>query len=55
LVLGDVLVAIDDRPVKTTQDLLDALERAKVGQTVMVTVRRDGEEVNVPVTLEATR
>ena len=53
LIPGDVIVAVDGRAVKMVNHLFDALERHRAGDTVTVTVRRDGERVDVPVTLEA--
>jgi S1-C subfamily serine protease len=49
---GDIILAIDGKPVHNMTDLFSALEPHKVGDKVTVKVRRDNEEVNVPVTLE---
>jgi S1-C subfamily serine protease len=49
--LGDVIVAVDDQPVRSANDLFDVLEQHHVGDTVQVTVLRDGEEHRVPVKL----
>jgi S1-C subfamily serine protease len=51
IVLGDVIVAIDGKEIKKTSDLFSALDAHKVGDTVTVTVERDGKKVDVPVTL----
>lgn len=50
---GDIIIAIDGTPVNTFDDLLIyiALE-AVPGQEVMVTILRDGETIDIPVTLE---
>ena len=49
---GDIIVAIDDRPVRQFDDLLIHLVRAKrPGDTVRLTVIRDGQEQEVSVTL----
>jgi S1-C subfamily serine protease len=49
---GDVIVAIDDRPVRQFDDVLIHLVRAKrPGDTVRLTVVRDGKEEEVTVTL----
>ncbi len=53
LVLGDRIVAVEGSPVASTEDLLNALEKRKVGQTVTVTVERDGRSRRVDVTLQA--
>ena len=51
---GDLIVAIDDRPITDFSDLNSFLVlEAKVGQTVDVTVLRDGETLNLPLTLGA--
>jgi S1-C subfamily serine protease len=49
--LGDVVVAIDDKPVKKANDFFDVLEQYKIGDTVTLTVLRDGEETQVNATL----
>ncbi|HEY7156926.1 MAG TPA: trypsin-like peptidase domain-containing protein [Gemmataceae bacterium] len=49
--LGDVVVAIDDKPVKKANDFFDVLEQYKIGDTVMLTVVRDGEETQLQATL----
>jgi S1-C subfamily serine protease len=51
IVLGDIITALDGRPIKATSDLYDALKKRKVGDSVTVTVEREGEKVDVPVTL----
>ncbi len=49
---GDLIVGIDGTPVKNQRDLTLYLEEnTQVGQTVQLTIIRDGEELTVPVTL----
>jgi 2-alkenal reductase len=49
---GDLITAIDGRPVRTTDDLISYLVfNTEVGQTVDLTVVRAGEEITVPLTL----
>jgi S1-C subfamily serine protease len=55
LVLGDVIVGIAGDTVTSSDDLLNALEKHQVGQTVKVSVLRDGTRLTVPVTLQAVR
>jgi len=43
--IGDVIVRIDDRPLKNSQEL-QTYTLAKLGQMVTVTVQRDGQSVN---------
>ena len=51
---GDVITAIDGQTVKTFDDLVTYLARStKVGQTVKLTVLRDGQSQSVEVTLAA--
>jgi len=49
--LGDVIVGVDGKPVRSLNDLLDAFERAGVGQSVELRVQRDDGERNVRVKL----
>jgi S1-C subfamily serine protease len=49
---GDVLTAIDGEPVASDRDLNLYLDtKTQVGQTIQVTIVRDGQEMTVPVTL----
>ena len=51
---GDVIVAIDGQPVKTFDDLVAYLtDSTSVGQTVTLTILRNGQQQDVKVTLEA--
>jgi S1-C subfamily serine protease len=52
ILLGDIITAIDDKPVEKANDLFDILEKYKNGDTVTLTIlRRDGEVRKVHVTL----
>jgi S1-C subfamily serine protease len=53
VVLGDAIVKIDDTPIRSRADLTLALERREVGEEVVVTYLRDGEEREVRVELQA--
>jgi S1-C subfamily serine protease len=53
ITLGDVIVALDDKPIHNLQDLYAALQEHQVGDTVTLTVERDGQRRNVQVTLKA--
>ncbi len=49
---GDVITAVDGSPVRQFDDLLVYLiEEASVGQTIRLTIIRDGQAQEVPVTL----
>jgi S1-C subfamily serine protease len=52
---GDVLVSFGDKPIMNLYDFTDALRASKVGQTVEVTVMRDGRPLKVSVKLEQRR
>ncbi|HEY7424752.1 MAG TPA: trypsin-like peptidase domain-containing protein [Gemmataceae bacterium] len=49
--LGDVIVAIDDKPVEKANELFDVLEKYKIGDEVTLTLIRDGEQTQVKATL----
>ncbi|MCB9537724.1 MAG: trypsin-like peptidase domain-containing protein [Myxococcales bacterium] len=55
LLLGDVLRQLDDRPLRSADDLLLALEQHDPGATVRLVVERAGALRTVQVTLEAPR
>jgi S1-C subfamily serine protease len=49
---GDYITAINDQPVRSSDDLLSYLVfETTVGETVELTVIRDGEEIKLPLTL----
>lgn len=49
---GDYITAINDQPVRDSDDLLSYLVfETTVGETVELTVIRDGEEIKLPLTL----
>jgi len=52
--LGDLIVAIDDHQIKSSNDLFAVQEMYKIGDTVSVTLVRDGQTMKVNVTLAAT-
>ncbi len=49
--LGDIIVAIDGKPIHNGQDVTNVLEEHKPGDTVTVTIERQGKRQDVPVTL----
>ena len=52
LIGGDILTAIDGEPITDSQELLRYLDtQTQVGQTIWVTIWRDGEELTLPVLL----
>jgi len=52
LVPGDIILAVEGTRVHDVDGLRNTLERYEIGQTVKVRVQRDGEEREVPVTLQ---
>jgi 2-alkenal reductase len=46
---GDIIVAVDGKPVRGLADLIQELERVGVGKRVTLTVQRDGRETPVEV------
>ncbi|MCO6458684.1 MAG: trypsin-like peptidase domain-containing protein [Pirellulaceae bacterium] len=50
---ADLLVALDGQRIKSADDLLEVVEHKQPGETIKVTVVRDGRQVEVPVVLGA--
>ena len=51
---GDVVTAVNDEPIHSMDDLITYLSRSgKVGDTLTLTIMRDGKEQSVDVTLQA--
>jgi S1-C subfamily serine protease len=48
---GDIVVAFDDKPVTQVQDLQTLVRRAQPGQTVKLTIVRQGKRMRLQVTL----
>ena len=53
LILGDLIVAVNGRPVADWNQLRDELEKHQAGEAVTLTLLRDERQVEVQVTLEA--
>lgn len=51
--LGDVIVAIDGKPIESVQDVFAALAECELGTKLKVVVLREGKERKVEVTLES--
>ncbi|KAH1100098.1 hypothetical protein AAZX31_13G048800 [Glycine max] len=52
IVLGDIIVAVDNKPVKSKADLLKALDDYNVGDKVVLMIQRGSEKLELPVALE---
>jgi len=50
---GDVITAVDGTAVETPQDFRDALADKAVGDTITLSISRDGQTLDVTATLEA--
>jgi S1-C subfamily serine protease len=50
--LGDVIIAVEGEPIHTGKDLIAAIEKYKVGQTITVTVLRNEQQQDIQVTLK---
>jgi S1-C subfamily serine protease len=48
---GDLIVAIDGKPVTRQDALVQAIANKRVGDTIMLTIFRNGRTINVPVKL----
>ena len=55
VVVGDVIVAVNDEPIRSSGELGLILEGFTEGDTVTVTVKREGQETNLRVKLGAVR
>lgn len=53
IIWGDLVVAVDDKPIRSRNDLLDQFEAHKIGDSVTLTVLRGRRKVKLKVTLEA--
>ena len=51
VVLGDIIVGLDGKPVASLDDLLSLLEQRQPGDTVPITILRGGEKLEQKVTL----
>ena len=52
LLLGDVIIGVDDKTVEDIDGLADALEKHKIGDTVTVKILRDGKEMSTKIRLQ---
>ncbi|EXC05423.1 Protease Do-like 8 [Morus notabilis] len=52
IILGDIIVAVDNLPVKNKAELYKALDDYNVGDQVTLKIQRGSENLELPVTLE---
>jgi S1-C subfamily serine protease len=55
ILMGDVIVAIDEHPIRSSNDLFLVMEKYRAGDEVTVTVIRDGEEIKARVRLSSSQ
>ncbi len=48
---GDLITAIDGQPVTSEDALVKAIARKRVGDTIVLTINRNGRTLNIPVKL----
>jgi S1-C subfamily serine protease len=53
IVLGDLIIASDGEPIRTMDDLLRIIDKHKVGDTVQLTILREGKKMDVKANLES--
>lgn len=54
IVLGDIIVAIDGKPVKNKAEIYKILDDYSVGDTVTLKIQRGGRSLELPLVLEET-
>lgn len=52
---ADLIVAVAGQPVKTADDFLSAIESKNPGEHVLISVRREGHSLDIPVVLDAEK
>jgi S1-C subfamily serine protease len=52
IVAGDIITAVDGKPVDSAQRLVNRLDERKVGDSVRLTVHRDGKQTELTATLK---
>jgi len=50
---ADVIAAVDGQPVKTGDDFLSIIEAKQPGEQVVLTIIREGKQIQIPLRLEA--
>ena len=53
IAFGDVITAIDGKPVDSVARLVNRLDEHKVGDTIKLTVHREGKSTELTATLKA--
>ncbi|MCL2025416.1 MAG: trypsin-like peptidase domain-containing protein [Leptospirales bacterium] len=50
--IKDVIIAVEDKPVKEYRELIDAVSKTEIGKTIKITIWRDKKKTNVWVTVK---
>ncbi|MGD0383908.1 MAG: trypsin-like peptidase domain-containing protein, partial [Thermoguttaceae bacterium] len=50
---ADLIIGVDGKPIRTGDDFLEAIESKHAGDQVVLTVIREGKQIQVPLRLEA--
>jgi serine protease Do len=52
LIPGDLILALNDKPIKTSEDFAKVVQMFKPGETVKVDLLRDGQKGETEITVE---
>jgi S1-C subfamily serine protease len=52
---SDFIIAVDGKPIRTGDDFIDAIESKRPGDQVVLTVIREGKQIQLPLLLEAAK
>ncbi|KAH6791149.1 Trypsin family protein with PDZ domain-containing protein [Perilla frutescens var. frutescens] len=55
IVLGDIILAVNDKPIKNRGELYKALDEYNVGDKVVLKIQRGSDNLEVPLVLEETK
>ncbi len=53
LTSGDVIKSVDDKPIKSTNELIKEIQKKKVGQKIKLSVVREGKPTTIEITTTA--
>jgi len=53
LTSGDIIISVDDKPIKNVGELVKEIQKKKVGQKVKLNIIREGKPLTVDVTTSA--
>lgn len=52
--VGDIITSIDGNPIKQWEDLVGQIQHKQSGQSIQLTVKRAGQDLNITVKVKAT-